>query len=487
MALSRKTRRYIVSGLIMLFIVVAPLLIFYARGYRYSFQRQVFKKVGMIMLAYEPLGASATVNDQGAPFDLTALGYDRFPDLETGTYKVNVFAENYHTWSKNLEVTPEFVTWARYIILFKKDTSPKNLISRPKITALDISPNNLWLAAAAPSDNGPEITIFSTTDSDKKQKRIILRDLSNEISPSTKVANISFSPDSANLLLTISDENKANYFIVISREDTSGLTPVFLNNFLPNIEQTSWHPSAANVIFAQAQQELYRLSLTGDIVAKKLASQVRGFTPAPSGLYFIRPKEENNDNSEPQASLKRMDLDGSNTETLSYDIELSENYEISVSEKQKIAIVTDSKNLFVHLAKDNKTERIAQGITRAIWGLDSDKEDSTDEILLYSNAHEIYIFDPLIFNSDTITRYTEDITNVAWYPGNYKYIVFTTANKLKIIELDERDRRNVFDIWETDSQTSIEPRSLFTDKDAKHIYLHLNNPETDTIKDLTIR
>ncbi|MFC1721333.1 hypothetical protein ACFL0Z_00270 [Patescibacteria group bacterium] len=482
MALSRTTRRFIVGGLIIAFCVIAPALVLYARGFRYDFVDQEVRKVGMIMLAYDPLTATATVDDQSAPFDLTALGYDRFTNLAEGSYFIEVAEEGYHSWSKNLDIEPEVVTWARYVTLFLTDLKPLDLTTLPQITAQDFSPDRKWLCATG-IENDSSVLLITSLTAETDPKRITLSELSPRLSDNLDVTKITFAPDSTHILLTLQGEKNEIKHVVFSRELTSDEPVTIIEETLPDLTEVRWHPSTPSIVYALQNQDLYRIALN-ELNTKKLASEVRGFDPNASGLYFLRSRDEQI-RDEPQASLKRMGLDGSNPETLSGEIELTDSYEIATSANNRLAVLTDTGHLYI-VEREN-TERIAMNVNKMEWGIDNDEEDSTDELLLYANLHEIYIYDPLIQNSDAITRYTEGIANVIWYVGNYKYIIFTVGGKLKIIELDERDKRNVADLWKTSDDESIEPDTLYIDNDAEHIFLRIRTPEKGQIRDFTIR
>jgi len=485
MALSRKTRRFIVAGLILLFLVIAPLLIFYARGYRYDFADKTVEQVGMIMVSFDPTTATARVNGEVANFDITALGYDRFPNLVPGQYHTEVSQDGYHTWSKNLEVVPEVVTWTRYVTLFLSDPAPQNLINLDKITAQDFSPDRQWVCAAGANQDQPVINIYSLEN--EQAETLALADIVPRLkSTQLNITDVSFAPDSNHLLLTIEDKKNNKQFVVFSRELSSEEPPVILNDIINQIEEAHWHPDNSAILYTMRGQELFRMAPYSGQEPKRLASQVLGFDANIAGLFFIRPREDQV-RTEPQATLGRMELDGSSPEILSEDIELTDSYEIKTSAAKRLAVLTDTGHLYTILPETEKTERIAVDASRMEWSLDNDEEDSTDELLLYSNDHEIYTYDPLIQNSEVITRYTEIIENAFWYTGNYKYIVFTVGGRIKIIELDERDHRNCADIWQTGDTETISQDSGYLDSQQEFLYFTIDTEKDGFIRSFHIR
>ncbi len=485
MALSRKFRRYIVSGLIILFFVVAVLLILYAQGYRYNSEEKGLEQIGMIMVTYDPTNAISTLDGESAPFDITALGYDRFTDLPIGEYYAKVETDGYHPWEKTLEVNPDVVTWGRYVTLFRTNPDPKNLAEMQKLEAFDFSPDREWLCVIGEKDSQQTVEIISLKDSDENQS-FLLKDLSSKILTDSEISEVKFAPDSTNILVTMKD-NKQHF--IFSRETESTEPVTILENVLPNISEVKWHPTAASTLYALQNEDLYRLPLTSPTSTKRLASKVVSFTPSNTGMYFVRLENYENKDS-PEISLKKMGLDGSNPEAISDSIDSAKEYTIANSANGRTALLAGNGNLYFFWEEEGEfqTEKVANDVRSIEWSVDNDKEDSTDEFLLYSNEHEIYTFNPLPRSSETITRYAgEKIGNAMWYSGNYKYIIFSLENKIKIIELDSRDRRNVVDFWQAPDDESILPDSFYIDNDAEHIFLETKTSNKNIIRDLNIR
>ncbi len=483
MALSKTTRLAIVTTMVVVFCVLAPLLILYARGYRYDFKAKEVHQVGMIMIAHDPISANSTLNGNPPPFDITAFGYERFTDLVGGTYHAKVEREGYHPWEKDLEVIPEVVTWARYVTLFRQDPELTDVISLDKIELVDFSPNREWLVAIGEIDGQPEALFYSLKNK-KITKEIPLKSLWSKYTGQLRAEKIVFGPDSTQALLTLQNEAGDQHHTIISRAtETEAIT---LEDIQPELQKVDWHPDTPSVLYGtDREQNFYRLSINaGKVTPRKIAGQVLAFQPASSGLYLIRPRHEQI-RPEPQSTLSRLELDGSNPEIISGDIEMADSYDLAISANKKIAIRTIDGALYT--VTPEQTERVAINAEKMSWSRDNDQEDSTDELLLYYNDHEIYIYDPSISNSEAITRYTEKIDNAIWYNGNYKYLFFTVGGKVKIIELDERDRRNVVDFWQASPDETISPQSLFIDNDSEHIFLTTAWQGKMAIKDLTIR
>jgi len=62
--MSLKTRRIIFILFIIIFIIITPLIISYASGYRFSFPRKIIQKTGLLVLDSRPPGAKIYINDK---------------------------------------------------------------------------------------------------------------------------------------------------------------------------------------------------------------------------------------------------------------------------------------------------------------------------------------------------------------------------------------------------------------------------------------
>jgi hypothetical protein len=69
--------------------------------------------------------------------------------------------------------------------------------------------------------------------------------------------------------------------------------------------------------------------------------------------------------------------------------------------------------------------------------------------ILYIKDFELWIYDLNADQENLITRYSREIKKALWLSDNY--ILILLDNTLKIIELDERDRRNVIDFVSLES------------------------------------
>ena len=132
---SRK-RKLLFYIFILAFLVITPITILYAQGYRFQWSwppqwDQALQKTGMLMLETEPKGAQVYIDGEPQTSFMDGVFTDsesapiRTPAqikyLLPGTYKVTLKKDGYWKWEKEMEVKPGKQTKVKDISLFKKN------------------------------------------------------------------------------------------------------------------------------------------------------------------------------------------------------------------------------------------------------------------------------------------------------------------------------------------------------------------------------
>lgn len=124
-------RRIIFYFLFILFFIIAPLLIAYTTGYRYSFTQRRLVKIGALSLTTDPAGTQVLINGIPHPGSTPLL----VANLVPGNYAIEISKDGYHSWKKTLPVQSSKTTFAHAIRLFRQ-TVPRQVAPSP----LQISP-----------------------------------------------------------------------------------------------------------------------------------------------------------------------------------------------------------------------------------------------------------------------------------------------------------------------------------------------------------
>ncbi len=117
----RLRNRFLLVGIgIVLFLITTPVLVLYARGFKFDWTTKSVVKTGALVVKTEPDKAEVFINDkkQSSSTPLSA----RF--LIPGDYNIRIEKSNYQSWTKRLTVRSQLVTWANsnrdFIALFLK-------------------------------------------------------------------------------------------------------------------------------------------------------------------------------------------------------------------------------------------------------------------------------------------------------------------------------------------------------------------------------
>ncbi len=105
-----------------LFLVFAPLIIFYSFGYRFDFEKKKFTKTGAIFIKAFPKEVEVVIDEKIKRKTDSLFGSVLLENILPKKYRVKVEKEGYFPWEKELEVMEEKVTEVKNLILF-----PKNL------------------------------------------------------------------------------------------------------------------------------------------------------------------------------------------------------------------------------------------------------------------------------------------------------------------------------------------------------------------------
>lgn len=117
------TFRFRISLLItgfLVFILVGPAIVLFARGYSYDFENHRFLKTGALVIRTEPRGADVYLEGKligSAPLTKRLL----LPD----EYYVEVKKTEFRPWQKHVAISPQGVTDYSHVVLFKEALTPE--------------------------------------------------------------------------------------------------------------------------------------------------------------------------------------------------------------------------------------------------------------------------------------------------------------------------------------------------------------------------
>jgi hypothetical protein len=190
-----RTRRIIYLIFILIFVIVAPAVVFYASGYRYNFKKHKIQKTGMLILKTKPEEATIYLNNKIQKSKTPAKIGNLLPE----EYLVRIEKENFYPWKKKLTIQSDLVTFAEDIILFKKSLPIE--IRSGKIKLIALAPDSQKMVYVVDNKTSQEIQLLNLKNN---EERLLYR-----ASEKNKVDALEWDKESKKILVTIL-ESKMN-------------------------------------------------------------------------------------------------------------------------------------------------------------------------------------------------------------------------------------------------------------------------------------
>lgn len=431
-----------------LFFISTPLAVFYSLGYRFDFYQKIFVHSGSITIKSTPTGINVFIDGKqqtGSSLDIinnsTTVG-----GLRPGNYNLRITADGYSAWEKNIEVHSGVSTEFWNVFLVPHGVGVKEINSQ-SAKGFFISPFNRKIAYTKENENGIEIWL-EDLQNEKNARLFSEKDIKL---PSNELENSRWNIKEKLILNPVLKNGKKDFLVLDVEQQEE---PVYLSRevSLENLDKARWSPREEKGVYflaGEASENLKKLYFFKLDTKEKilLTENIRTFDISSNQLYLLT---ENN-------ILYRTNLDGSGKEQVTASPFLSKDAgdpRLIVYDDDRQALVTGGGDLIVrNSGKEDFLESIASGVKNMQFSDDGKK-------LLYWSDNKIDVFflrdwdvQPRRQENEIqqIVRFSSPIKNVFWY-RDYEHIFFSNAGKVKIIELDSRDRRICFDVLDYNSE-----------------------------------
>jgi len=157
---------------IIIFLVLCPILILYASGFRYDWKQGFPRRTGAISINVEPVDVQVYANKVLVPRDLDvqSLSYKdevRLTSAPPGKYVIKITKPGYYDWIKDVEIKEMQTVYIKEAILMKKNEAQK--LDDGQINTLALSPDNNYLAYTKTTAQNTEIWLRDLTVQNNKQ------------------------------------------------------------------------------------------------------------------------------------------------------------------------------------------------------------------------------------------------------------------------------------------------------------------------------
>src|SRR3989344_2228453 len=384
-----KTRFSLIGGGIVIFLILTPILVLYARGFKYDFETRSLIKTGTLVVRTEPADVRLFLNDDSKADQAPAT--IRF--LLPADYNLKLEKDGYQTWTKRLTIHSQFVTWGS--------------LERDKIFLLYREPklNSSWkVEAVSVSRDNSEIT-FQNDGTDYK---IAINSGELDTLGQATAIQLPKTPATAKVFWTNANQ-------IWQLLQTTDAWPLSATEF-SQIKEVHTNGNHTAVLIGNG---LYSFDITSMLL---IDENVSGLTLSGDDVWYAAETE-----------LKHYSFSTGKTDTLASDFPAGVDVEIIRGGSQIYAIV-DKK---LYQLKD-RMEKLYNSVTFARW-------EENGQRLVYGNSNEVYLHDPLANSSVLALRSLTPIAQVQlnWPTG---YLFYESENKIQAAELDTRNGQNQFSL-----------------------------------------
>lgn len=377
-----------------LFAVAAPLVIMYSQGYRIDLVYGTIVKTGGLFLEPRPAPMKIYL-DRRFKTESNFLFQNIYIGLFPRLYFVEIKKDGYFSWEKRLKVFPKLVTEAKNIYLFPQNIMPKILAQNVK--EFYPSQNNKYIAIA--QENFPSrLKLYTIADT---AERILYEDAATSTPYSVSEAVWNSGSSEIALVLTGIAGSKITVIDAVNPAAFSEVT--FDKSHVSNI---SWSSLNQDEIILIASNNKYNLLLKYNKrtkgVTQPLAYDVLSYDILDKKIHYI---------SFVTKSVSAIDIATGELSQITFSpIDSAPKHKLLTPDEKKF-LIREDKKIFVHWLEDMHIQPF---------------RDAGQKLKIVET--DMPIFDAV------------------WFTKNNEYIIFSSASGIYAVELDTRDKQNIYKI-----------------------------------------
>lgn len=445
--MDKKIRNVLIIIFGIIFILAIPMVILYCQGYRFDFEAKKIIKTGGFAFKAQPKNCEVYINDKFIKKTDFIFGEVFIKNLLPKKYNVKVKKQGFSTWEKNLEVKEKMVTEAKNVLLFPKENNFSVFLSDIDIENYYFSPDEKKIILKKNTENTWELSVFNL---ENNQENLLLKEGEYFKQKEVEILDLKWSPDSKKILLKTEIKKENQHFIIDALKENKEY--IFSLDYLGKPKEILFNNQNPEELFFLKttatgtnlfKTNFYQKSLSELPLKNALAYQLF------NGNIFWLNKD---------GFLTKSDLSGDNSEILnkkSFPIEQSLECEIKIMPNQKIFL--NNKNGFYLF---NPETEIFEKILNSIKDF---KASPDSKNIYFSDNYEIWLSDESLKEIIFLNRFSKKIDDIFWL--NPDYLIFNTEEKIKISEIDSRDKINIVEIG------NFENPKIFWNQNYKTLYL----------------
>lgn len=428
------------------FFITAGSVLFYAYGFRFSPERGIFIYTGSLSLKTNIETVAVAIDGVAIPEKKLGILNNsiQIAGLNPGEHFVEVSAPGYRPWNKKIVIQSGRATEFWNIFLTEEQYEQTPVPATEQVIKMFPAPNGLFATVKQDGDRysvhildigaRKNEEVFSTTEA------VFLPDLET---------NIEWSPESHKLIIPLTKEGEPLYVVVTlkTKESVTLNQAVNINDIL---RAPRWDATTKDFLFFLSQNTLYRYDtsvpnpLEQTTPAKLIAEQVSAYELSGDNLYILK-----KDGLVYEMNGNGNDSTPSPITTVPIAIDHQTTYSLIVYDETRLAIIEESTGA-LHVFN----KKVSPALRALGAGINSLQYSDDGKKLLFFTDNEISVY----FNQDweaqparekdsivQVGRFSTPLRNVQW-AEDYEHVLFSLGNNVKMIELDNRDRRGISDL-----------------------------------------
>lgn len=423
--MKRKKRKIFKFVLILTFALSAPAVLLFASGYRYNWHKHKIEKTGIVFVDTDPESATVTVDGKPAKETTPVSVSNLLPE----EYKVTISRDGYLTWSKTLPVESGRTTFAKGVVLLR-DVLPR-IIKSAAITDAEFSEDGTAVTYLAEDEEWKELSLHDMRTGDT----LLLARFAKDKYEDTE---LDLSADGSFLMFSGRLKGTTNRSTMVYPADIAERGV----NVAPNMGGSSglsaaWSLDGSSMV-AFGRSGIFSVDTSdGTIEPLPAGRPINDAFITRDYIWIVREGEETD-------MLERISVGGGSAAE-SFIALPRKGFGI-VGGNERYVIMTDGR-ASGGLLVDTFTGGLRE--MPHATGLEWEQPDRTGRLLLW-NDFEIFVADPDKQEMTLITRIGTGIRNCGWHPES-KYIFYSDSEGVTAIEMDSRDRRNIYRMVDFDS------------------------------------
>ncbi len=390
---------------IFIFILSAFLIIMYSLGYRFNYQNYNIEKTGIVRL--DPINKNYQVSIDGEPVnDKYISKTTQIDNLQPDYYTIEIIAENFQKWQKNIKILPNQITNIYDIFLMPEHTKTSEISYFDQYT----------------TNEKYQLVAFATTD-----KLQILNFISEKIqTPNNIKINASSKIDWINEeLLAITNSNPEETYIQILNPFNNNISSTTIPFSINATDIIGTLPLQESTIIFYFDNDLYTTNLTTNTPPQILVENIYSPIIFNGNLYYL----PNPDNS---SEIIIQNLTLKNTSNFTLPI-VSSSFQ-NIPNSDFIVTKNSTQNYIINIS--NSTSYPLSNVNQTILSPDGKN-------LVSINNQEIIVSDiERQFFTNTILRLSTHLNNIILLDS--RNIIYSSTNQISRIEIDG-DNHNIIE------------------------------------------